>query len=810
MYLIRNFFFVTIIVCAIIALPNFAAAQKNSESSKLESQKLEPKVRRIVGINAKFIVALISDGEGGAWIGTEDEGVFHYDTNNKITRYTVKDGLGDNNGYALAIDLNGRLWVGHLNMGVSVFNGEKWKNYDVVDGPIGERIFDIKICPKDDDVWMATSAGISRYKINRLTWEHFTREDGLLEDQVSALAFKEDGTLIVGTQCHGIAIFNRSEKGEYKHSQNIVAPERFGPDNCSYVPLTPFGNILPSNQINDIIVTKNTNSKSIWVATSSGLVKMSNDFSKLEYRRGKDFANKVNGLYGGTPKEFKQPLPTLFSRLLPEDYLTTIAEDEVGQIWIGTRQNGVEVMDSILAKRGFVTNKNSGLTDNFVTKILPLKDNNFLIATYGGGVVESTAPFNMTGRNAPKQIAAAEQYAVKKSNFLNLPKSAIAPSIDELISMQKQLSKLTKPLPKQYAAYYSEDWKTQGDWLGRTTKNWAIMCAAVSPFDREILLTAQYYHANSFIGPNATHDDTIRRWVHWIRTDNPKVLWEPFNGYRRQAEWDDHGEAYPLTKDGPDVWYLLEIKHDGMFRHGLYFYNKDGHSGHNRKRDYIIEIYPAKEGMKGNPYDTWKQYSKDAEKTSRTGPLLAKSRVRDFWGGVYKQFLLPRGFYYVKIRRNYSYNTIVSAVIVERLMGKPTHDESLVIPFVSMYLPKGNRYGNIPPAFPNNLDTSETWRIISFWNKLDYTYDKVGGMAIQRKRRIAICQTANEMLKHDEKIKPIVESLKWQLNQWDDEQRKEWLEAMKTAFKNFYDDDPDLRQTIEYQKYGSPFEDMAD
>jgi ligand-binding sensor domain-containing protein len=52
-----------------------------------------------------------------------------------------------------------------LNTGVSVFNGKDWKNYDVVDGPIGERIFDIKICPKDSDVWIATSAGISRYKI---------------------------------------------------------------------------------------------------------------------------------------------------------------------------------------------------------------------------------------------------------------------------------------------------------------------------------------------------------------------------------------------------------------------------------------------------------------------------------------------------------------------------------------------------------------------------------------------------------------------------------------------------------------------
>ncbi|MDR1483312.1 MAG: hypothetical protein LBT09_00660, partial [Planctomycetaceae bacterium] len=723
---------------------------------------------------------------------------------NKISQFTTKNGLGDNNGYALAIDKLGRLWVGHLNTGVSVFNGKDWKNYDVVDGPIGERIFDIKICPKDGDVWMATSAGISRYKIDSDNWEHFTREDGLLEDQASALAFKNDGTLIVGTQCHGLAIFNRIAKGEYKHSKNIVAPDRFGQDNCSPVPLTPRGEKLPSNQINDIIVTKNTDSKSIWIATSAGLVKMSNDFSKLEYTRGRDYAEKIRGLYGGTPKDFKQPTPVLLEGLVPEDYLTTLVEYEIGQIWIGTRRNGFFIFDTMHSRRGFATQKNSGLTDNFVTKIQPINGCNYFVGTYGGGVVKSVKPFNMSGRKPKKRIIPIETYSVKTKDFRHLPFPIKPPTIEELNLMQKQLAKLTKPLPKQYATYYGEDWKTQGDWLGRTTKNWAIMCAAVSPLDRKVRIADNYYAANSFIGPNATLDDTIRRWVHWIKTDNPKVLWDPLNGYRRQAEWDDHGEAYPLTKDGPDVWYLLEIKHDGMFQHGLYFYNKDGHSGYNRMRDYIIEIYPAKEGMKGNPYHTWRQYSKDAEKTSRTAPLLAKSRVRDFWGGVYKQFLLPRGFYYVKIRRNYSYNTIVSAVIVERIMGKPTEDEIINIPLVSKFLPKENRYRRVPPPFPKNLDTSESWRIVSFWNKLDCTYDKVGGMAIQRKRRIAIYQTATDMLKHDEKIKPVVESLKWRLNQWDEAQRKEWLEAMKAAFQKNYDTNESLRELIESHKNGPP------
>ncbi|MDR2643657.1 MAG: hypothetical protein LBC74_12780 [Planctomycetaceae bacterium] len=272
-----------------------------------------------------------------------------------------KNGLGDNNAYALAIDKLGRLWVGHLNTGVSIFNEKDWKNYDVVDCPIGERIFDIKVCPKDGDVWMATSAGISRYKIDKDEWEHLTREDGLPEDQASVLAFKNDGTLIVGTKCHRLSIFTRnSNNGNYYFSKNIIAPDRFGPDNCSPVPFTPMGNNLstnksnmPSNLINDIIVTNNAGKETIYIATNAGLVKMNDQFKELLFWRGRDYANKIRGLYGGAPKGWQQAPKEIMDQLLLEDYLTCLAEDEQGVIWIGTRQNGTMLADAISGRKSY-------------------------------------------------------------------------------------------------------------------------------------------------------------------------------------------------------------------------------------------------------------------------------------------------------------------------------------------------------------------------------------------------------------------------------------------------------------------------
>ena len=83
-------------------------------------------------------MALCRDREGNLWVGTEDKGVLRCTPTGEWTQFTTQDGLGDDNGYALCCDHLGRIWAGQLNHGVAVFNGETWKIYDVLDGPLGE------------------------------------------------------------------------------------------------------------------------------------------------------------------------------------------------------------------------------------------------------------------------------------------------------------------------------------------------------------------------------------------------------------------------------------------------------------------------------------------------------------------------------------------------------------------------------------------------------------------------------------------------------------------------------------------------
>ena len=126
-------------------------------------------------------------------------------------------------------------------------------------------------------------------------------------------------------------------------------------------------------------------------------------------------------------------------------------------------------------------------------------------------------------------------------------------------------------------------------------------------------------------------------------------LKNPYLDYRRQAEWDDHGEAYALTHEGPHL-YITVILPDGTFYLVFYFFNKDGHERNNRLRDYLITVK-----LFGDP-----------EADFARNRTLAQGRVCNFWGGVYKVFAVPGGQrYMIQIHDNWSFNTIVSGVFVD-------------------------------------------------------------------------------------------------------------------------------------------------
>jgi len=430
--------------------------------------------------------------------------------------------------------------------------------------------------------------------------------------------------------------------------------------------------------INDLLVMRDG---SVWAATCAGLAWSLDDGKTWQFLRGRNYADRVKGMFGGAPKNWKPATKAEQAKLLPEDYVTSLAEAADGTLWLGFREQGLAAFDPKTQeiKQCIKSGKSGPLKDGYINRLLTLTNGLVLVGGYGSGLQFVTAS---TVTNLPPTALFTADLAPQPSTSDHapippLPKPAAPPTDEILQKWIAYLQSLKTPMPNPSAVYLGEDWTTQGDWVERYGRRYAMLCAMNSPWDNNVIPLDNDYHVAGVLGPHYKPPDGLRHWVHWIKADkNQRVLYSPITAMRRQAEWDDHGEAYPRSFDGPDVWSVVAVP-AGTQKISLYFYNKDGDSGNNRLRDYVIEIrrYNSKLpdkvlfGLRSpNEYGLPPDCRSKEIVLVQQQPILARARVKDFRGGVYKSFAVQgSGSFYVRIARNGSHNAIVSAVLVDKL-----------------------------------------------------------------------------------------------------------------------------------------------
>jgi hypothetical protein len=730
-------------------------------------------------LTAAFITSMASDASGNIWLATEDEGMFKAEPSlTEKTQFTVKDGTGDHTFYAVAVDRLGRVWCGSLNHGVSVYNGKEWRVYGVETGPLGPRIFNIQCSPVDGDVWMATCAGLARYRIASNVWSYYTRLDGLPADQVQSLAFNRQGDVIAGLQCGGIAIA-RAAEGHRKWVAT-AAPWYFDKGQRAPFPLTAKGDGLPSNLINCVLVTRDN---TIWVATVAGLAWSRDNGRSWHFLRGRDYADRVQGQLGGAPTGWKPPQKKDLEKLLPEDYVTSLVESADGKLWLGFRKQGCAEFDP---KKGEMVKwvrpggKNLLRKDAFVNQLLSLQDGRILAADYGGGL-QCVRPAD------PPKFGAIKPLSVAKNNnsFPPFPAPAAAPDDETLRKWTSVMQRLKTPVLSPCASYLGEDWSTQGDWVNRYGRRFAMLCAMNAPWDNNVITSGPgVYDVAGMLGPHIKDADSLRHWVHWITTDNPRSLYTPKVAVRRQSEWDDHGETYPMSFDGPDVWSVVKVP-TGTHRLSLYFFNKDGHERNNRFRDYLLEIRHHQAKLSDDiMFGRVSPQSQRLPPTSMSMELLnaipntvlARARVCDFWGGVYKTFVVQGpGDFYVRIARHGSFNTIVSAVLVDK-MPESVEDEmsqgfSTILNFGGVrYAPPDVR--QITPE--TNPSLAEPLRL---WDKTQNVCAYQRGIEVFPRAQIMVYRASIHQAP-----KQLADNWRWHLHLWDESDRKLFTDTMTEAW----------------------------
>ena len=706
----------------------------------------------------QFITSLCRDTTGHIWIGTEGNGVWRCDPSapkdKQYTHFTTKDGLGDNNAYALVCDRAGRVWAGTLNHGVSVFNGKEWHTYGPQDGPLGSRVFALAVSPKDGGVWGATEAGLFRYAYSH--WTYFTRADGLPSDQANALAFALDGTLYVGTQCDGIAIASPADT--YKSWRVVPGP--------SQLPNAPAGKGLPSALINCLLVT---HSGTVYAGTTCGLAGSLDEGDSWTFVRGVDWKAKETGLlHPSTPST-----ASVSGDLLSEDYVTCLAEGTHGWLFVGHRQTGVEAFDPKTGLR-VQSGANGTKTSSDISSFL-VSGETAWAGQYGGGLL------------TPGTVPAAPVLA--SAAVPPLPVPAKPPTTAQLNAMLTQVKGLKENMPVGGGAFLGEDWQTQGDWMGRYGNRLAVLCADEAPLNKLVLSDFSYI-VKGFVGPHHVKYDGLRTFCTWVNTNDPRVLWNPSAGDRREAEWDDHGEAYPQSDEGPDVWARVTVP-AGIQRLSLYFMNKDGHEqdaqdNANRFRDYLVQLR-ADPGSLGTSPEISPEEAADAGSL----PVLATVRVHNFWFGVYEQFLV-RGpaVYMVKISKNNSRNTILQAILLDKLSGPPTKWETRREVWYGRDTYK-------PPVVPKIAAVSVAVAQ-NLWDALNQNTDKAKAAALLPSYRVfayrAAVSEAKSLKNTDtQATDKLLANWRWNLSFWDAAQREDFQRDLHATWAELAEINPDLK-----------------
>ena len=505
----------------------------------------------------------------------------------------------------------------------------------------------------------------------------------------------------------------------------------------------------------------------------------------------KEFNARADG-YGKLLVQFQGPGPLVAPpdpHLLLEDYVTALAEDGTGHLLVGHRQQGLEAIDRngftrLLAKPGAVS------SSDYVMTLLPQAAAGVLVGRYGGGATETQVTDRSVvaktigpqpGRFAKALVSLGKSSAADILPAMPFP--AAPPTAAQLLGLLRRVQVLKAPVQVLKAPVQAlkatvltgagtllgQDWQTKGDWVGRYGRQYAVLCAAAAPLDQTFSWNSDY-SVTGQSGPHRNGEDSLRYWVTWHGTDNPNTLYSPVEGKRIQAEWDDHGEVYAQTYGGPDVWITVTVP-EGNHRLSLYDFNKDGHDGMNRYRDYLVDLLAYRNTLQ----------------EASTLPPLARGRIVNFWNGQYLQFQVSGpSRYYVRIAKQGSFNTLCTGVFLDKLQGTRTHSDQVPLPFMG-----GVRYGppltpvifppvSSPPGHPGPIALSPTLVAAqSLWEAVDQSSPLSVCTSSELRTRLLALRALREAGGPSE----LQEAWRWHLGLWTEEDRLRFRRTMAQAWR---------------------------
>ncbi|MCI0476844.1 MAG: hypothetical protein L0Y55_11395, partial [Anaerolineales bacterium] len=166
------------------------------------------------GLGNACVTGIVIAPDGKTYIATNGGGLALFDGANRKTYTTANSAIPSNYLTAVAVDKQGRVWIGTLGYGVARLENEQWAKYSFANNYINALALDANGAP-----WIATSDGAFFY--DGRAWARVTQANGLASNRVNAITIARDGRVWFSTD-EGATVFDGKTYRTYTKTDGLA------------------------------------------------------------------------------------------------------------------------------------------------------------------------------------------------------------------------------------------------------------------------------------------------------------------------------------------------------------------------------------------------------------------------------------------------------------------------------------------------------------------------------------------------------------------------------------------------------------
>lgn len=327
------------------------------------------------GLNDNQVWDIIEDQFGEIWIATNEGGI-NLLSEDGIKYLTKEQGLPSNQIYRLLQDREKNIWIGTYGSGLSKFLGNHFSHY-MLDERSGKYNISCVKVDIHNNLWLGTfGSGLIKMSMlqDEAEFEFLTKENGLAENDITAIAIDSDENIWISYATKGIGKITPSGTDHYTLEDEMI--------------ISNFVNCLMFDSI-----------ENLWIGTSGGItiysggniinLDKSNGLTSniiqtfLEDRYGDIWIGTLNGLMKISPLDL-----TTYDEEegLNDQMINALTEDYKGNIWIGTFGGGVYKFDRSVQDRKPIRNiaTDSIISSNNIFSLIFQNDSTLIVGTEKG------------------------------------------------------------------------------------------------------------------------------------------------------------------------------------------------------------------------------------------------------------------------------------------------------------------------------------------------------------------------------------------------------------------------------------------